>query len=79
MSQDRQKFNWEGLISSALVIATILGVNIPMHLHLDTKLEENRKETNIIITEIRQDIGAIHQEMKDFHGRLCAIEEKNRK
>ena len=22
---------------------------------------------------------AIHQEMKDFHGRLCAIEERNRK
>lgn len=24
-------------------------------------------------------IEAIHQEMKDFHGRLCAIEERNRK
>jgi hypothetical protein len=24
-------------------------------------------------------INAIHQEMKDFHGRLCAIEERNKK
>lgn len=24
-------------------------------------------------------IAAIHEEMKDFHGRLCAIEERNRK
>lgn len=23
-------------------------------------------------------IDAIHQEMKDFHGRLCAIEERNK-
>ena len=24
-------------------------------------------------------IDAIHEEMKDFHGRLCAIEERNRR
>jgi hypothetical protein len=24
-------------------------------------------------------IEAIHQEMKDFHGKLCAIEERNKK
>ena len=24
-------------------------------------------------------IDAIHDEMKDFHGRLCAIEERNKK
>lgn len=24
-------------------------------------------------------IQAIHQEMKDFHGRLCAIEERNKR
>jgi len=27
----------------------------------------------------KDDIKAIHEEMKDFHGRLCAIEERNRK
>ena len=33
--------------------------------HMDAKLESNR---NLIM--------AIHEEIKDFHGRLCAIEEK---
>lgn len=36
--------------------------------HMDAKLQSN---TNLII--------AIHEEIKDFHGRLCAIEERNRK
>lgn len=40
--------------------------------HASTALEKNRKETNRLIE-------AIHQEMRDFHGRLCAIEERNKK
>ena len=28
---------------------------------------------------MRQEITAIKDEMKDFHGRLCAIEERNKK
>ena len=36
--------------------------------HMDAKLDATR---NLI--------AAIHEEMKDFHGRLCAIEEKNRR
>jgi len=43
------------------MVATILGVVVPLHLQTVTRLD------------------AIHQEMKDFHGRLCAIEERNRK
>lgn len=39
--------------------------------HLDTKMDENRRET-------RELIQAIHLEMKEFHGRLCAIEERKR-
>jgi len=35
--------------------------------HMDSKLEG-----------MRELINAIHQEMKDFHARLCVIEEKNR-
>lgn len=37
--------------------------------HLDAKIDANSKETRDIIETIRQD-------MKDFHGRLCAIEER---
>lgn len=40
--------------------------------HLDAKLDVFRNETQALINAIRQD-------MQDFHGRLCAIEERNRK
>jgi hypothetical protein len=35
--------------------------------HMDAKLESTREL-----------VRAIHTEMKDFHARLCAIEERNR-
>lgn len=38
---------------------------------LDTKLEAWRNESMALMREIQQ-------EMKDFHGRLCAIEERYR-
>lgn len=40
--------------------------------HIDAKTDANHREAQLLIQ-------AIHQEMKDFHGRLCAIEERNRK
>jgi hypothetical protein len=36
--------------------------------HMDSKLESTREL-----------VRAIHDEMKDFHNRLCAIEERNKK
>lgn len=39
----------------------------------------NRSETRDDNRAIVSLITAIHTEMKDFHGRLCAIEERNRK
>ncbi len=36
--------------------------------HMDAKMESTREL-----------VRAIHDEMKDFHGRLCAIEERNKK
>lgn len=40
--------------------------------HMDNKIEILREETNTLIK-------AIHEEIKDFHGRLCIIEERNKK
>ena len=39
---------------------------------MDQRLEAMQRETNALIEAIRQDI-------KDFHGRLCTIEERNRR
>lgn len=39
--------------------------------HMDAKLDAT-------LSGIREEMNAIHEEVKDFHGRLCAIEEKNK-
>jgi hypothetical protein len=38
-------------------------------------MNENRIELQ---SSINANMSAIHDEMKDFHGRLCAIEERNK-
>jgi len=38
-----------------------------------------RSEAREDQAEVRLILKAIQDEMKDFHGRLCAIEERNRK
>lgn len=39
--------------------------------HMDNKIDANQKETAEIMR-------AIQEEVKDFHARLCIIEEKNK-
>jgi len=39
----------------------------------------NRSESRSDMRQILGMIDAIQKEIKDFHGRLCAIEEKNKK
>ena len=39
----------------------------------------NRAESRIDTRQIIDLITAIQQEIKDFHGRLCTIEERNKK
>lgn len=40
--------------------------------------KENKEISQQIRDETQQMITAIHEDIKDFHGRLCAIEERNR-
>ena len=39
----------------------------------------NRAESRADIRQLMSLIDAIQKEIKDFHGRLCAIEERNKK
>lgn len=61
-------------------VITILGGNLGMflwatrqsradYLYLDKKMDDNRREITSLIREI-------HNEMKDFHNRLCDIEKE---
>jgi hypothetical protein len=57
--------SWEPLVSAGAIIVTILGVVVPLFIHLDNRTDAK--------------IEAIRQDIKDFHGRLCAIEERRGK
>jgi len=47
--------------------------------HMDSKLDANRNLILEVHKESASLLSAIKDEMKDFHGRLCSIEERNRK
>lgn len=64
--------DWTQVLTVFAVIATNLGTIIALYCQMDRKLDEHRKETTAILM-------GIQQEIKDFHGRLCAIEERNKK
>lgn len=67
-------------LTTLITVASLVLANIGTTIFLFTwatnhgseEMREHRRQT----TEILQ---AIQQEMKDFHGRLCAIEERSRR
>lgn len=63
--------DWGQILAIFAIMATNLGTIIALYLNLDKKLDENRKDTNAFLQ-------AIQSEIKDFHGRLCSIEERNK-
>lgn len=46
--------------------------------NMDLTRSESTARTDALRTETNSLLRAIHDEIKDFHGRLCAIEERNR-
>ena len=61
--------------SNIALIMIVFGTTITIWIHMDSKTESNLKA-------IREDMKNFHQAMqietKDFHGRLIAIEERNK-
>lgn len=54
------------------IVSANIGTVIALYVQQDNKLEAYRRETTDLIK-------AIHMEIKDFHERMCALEEKGRK
>ena len=54
-----------------LQLLTVVGANLAMFMWARTEARHDQQE-------IRQLVKEIQQEMKDFHARLCAIEERNK-
>lgn len=51
-------------LQALVIVGANLATIVTLYIYLDNK-------TNAVISEMRS-------EMKDFHGRLCAIEERNK-
>jgi hypothetical protein len=62
----------KGINMEWLQILTIIGSNLALFVWARTEARHDQQE-------IREIIRSIQEEMKDFHGRLCAIEERNKK
>jgi len=62
----------EVFLAVMAIIAANLGTILMLYFHNDKKIDSYRQET----TEI---LKGIQLEMRDFHGRLCAIEERGKK
>lgn len=61
-------------------VLTIIGSNIAFTLTLWLwSRSESREDHRALETWTKDMLSAIQAEMKDFHGRLCAIEENRRK
>jgi hypothetical protein len=65
-----------------VLLMGMLATYITLYLHLDKKLDSNRKETNekldLYRRETNEILKGIQEEMKDFHNRLVTIEERNK-
>lgn len=70
MSEDKKILNWIPVIELAVLAFTTLGTTITLYLHTESKMEAFRVESLNIHKEFLQEI-------KDFHGRLCKIEERS--
>lgn len=73
--------HWDQILTVFAVIATNLGTFLTL-INLYKKLHESRKEKKIILDAMRKDSQTfqkvISDQIKDFHGRLCSIEEKRK-
>jgi len=70
------------MIDSILLFLSIAGLNYGLlsWLRSDMKQHESKLDDNMqqFKTEIRSWKDEINKEMKDFHGRLCSLEEKRK-
>ena len=64
-------------------IATLIALMLGPMFYLGSKMDNLRKDIkqdmDSFRKEIRGDMDEFRKETKDFHGRLCAIEERNGK
>jgi len=83
MNDQKQRIQWQPIVELIVVLMTILGSTIPLYIHTDNKLAEaiskSDSKLETCMAKIDMTLQGIREDMRDFHGRLCAIEERNKK
>jgi hypothetical protein len=68
--------NWEPIL--ALILGNAVFI-IPLFLWNRAEARADMRHTEAKLESTRELVHAIHDEIRDFHNRLCSIEERNRK
>lgn len=75
--------DWTIVLTGIGTVASVVGVNITLFSWIRADVKEIKAEAAAdrrdILNLVRSINQEIQKEMKDFHGRLCAIEERNKK
>jgi len=69
----------KGQIVDISIILTVTGTGIAIVGSNIALISWLRSDMKSFETEVRRLREEIHKELKDFHGRICAIQEKNNK
>lgn len=70
--------DWTILATAIGSVVAILGINVSIFAWLRSDIKELKSEMSADRRDILKLIIEIKDEMKDFHGRLCSIEEKRK-
>lgn len=78
--------DWGVIITVVACLFAMLSVMIGLFLHLANKIDGFKKDLQGEIQSMRSELHTemnslrrdINMEIKDFHGRLCTIEERNK-
>ena len=60
-------------------VLSVIACNIGLFSWLKSDIDLNRAEASADRRDLLQIMREIRKDMKDFHGRLCSIEERNKK
>ena len=71
--------NWTQVLAILGSILLMFGSTVTMFLWARSEAREDRRENYEVLRAIQSQVNGIQEEMKDFHGRLCTIEEARRK
>lgn len=66
------------IIAISVGILTIIAVMLTLFLWTRTESRSDYRHLNAQMESIRELVRSIHDEVKDFHNRLCSIEERRK-